>query len=332
MKFSSLWLCLTLLCWSLPALAGQAIVHVVRPGETLASIAESYYGDPRRESVIVAENGLKSEGGSAIVVGLRLTIPTVSYHRVQEDETWAQLAKQFYGDARSAFVLIEANGGSPEQPDLGAELVIPYPLRHVVGQHGTLPKITKLYFKKGSGLSTLRRFNQLKSPRLSRGQIVLVPLENLSLSEEGKKLARQHATDEASDGHIREKQAAINDQLPILREHVRRGRFADAAALANRLIGAGDLTGNQIVTIQRELGTALIAMGREDLALVAFKATLAQQPDLELDSARSSPKVLKVFNRARAETQATKGTPARKVKIRRPRKGKLRLKKKKKKS
>ena len=48
---------------------GSFFVHVVRPGETLASIAQRYYGDPRRESVLVAENGLTTQGGAAIVVG-----------------------------------------------------------------------------------------------------------------------------------------------------------------------------------------------------------------------------------------------------------------------
>ena len=93
---------------ALPARADVAIVHIVRTGETLASIAELYYGDPRRETALVAENGLSAEGGSAIEVGLRLVIPTVSYHLVAEGETWAELATRFYGDPRRAFVLIDA--------------------------------------------------------------------------------------------------------------------------------------------------------------------------------------------------------------------------------
>src|SRR5688500_6260615 len=93
------------------AAADAGFVHVVRPGETLASIAQTYYGDPRRESVLVAENGLTAQGGAAIVVGLRLVVPWVEYHRVVEGETWIQLAQRFYGDGRRAFILIEANGG-----------------------------------------------------------------------------------------------------------------------------------------------------------------------------------------------------------------------------
>jgi phosphohistidine swiveling domain-containing protein len=69
--------CASLLFGTGTALADETLVHIVRPGETLASIAEMYYGNARRESVLVAENGLTSEGGSSIVVGLRLSVPTV---------------------------------------------------------------------------------------------------------------------------------------------------------------------------------------------------------------------------------------------------------------
>jgi hypothetical protein len=98
---------------------------------------------------------------------------------------------------------------------------------------------------------------------------------------------------------VRKKQAEIDEQLPVLREHVRAGNYADAVAMANRLIGGGDLSGSQIVTIHRELGTALCALGQDQLAHQAFSTLLEQQPDAELDSIRTSPKVLRVFDEAR---------------------------------
>lgn len=286
------------------ASADWNIVHVVRPGETLASIAQHYYGQARRESVLVSENGLNSQGGSPIVVGLRLDIPAVAFHRVQEGETWSVLAKLYYGEASRAYAIIEANAGAPgDHPDPGAELLIPYPVRHVVGQTDTLRSIAKLYYDDEDATASIRRFNTIKRNRILRGQILLVPINDLKLTDKGKAAAQaqQHAA--LNGGDIRDKQAAIAAELPVLREHVRRGRFADAVAMANRLLGQGDLTGNQMVTIHRELGTAYVALGSDSMAVASFLQALAQQPDLELDTARTSPKVLTQFQNARQQFQ-----------------------------
>jgi len=285
--------------------AGVAIVHVVRPGDTLASIADQYYGDPRRENVLVADNGLTDVGGSAIVVGLRLNIPSVSFHLVKEGETWSGLAMKFYGDTRRAFVLWEANGGSPgNQPDSGAELLIPYPLRHVTGQNDTLRLIAKIYYNgRTEDIVKIRRFNGLRRSRLQRGQIVLIPVADLLLSEQGRRIAEQQFPKINLGGDVRDKQKQIDAELVVLRENVRQGRFADAIAIGNRLLGGGDLTGNQIVTIQREIGVSYIAISREDLAVEAFKVCLERQSDMELDSAKTSPKVLRIFEQAKRESR-----------------------------
>lgn len=287
---------------------GSAYVHVVRPGETLASIAQRYYGDPRRESVLVAENGLTTQGGAAIVVGLRLAIPWVSYHRVQAGETWAQIATQHYGDPRRVSALIDANPQvSSTQPDEGAELLIPYPLRHVARQNDTMRRVAQLYYGDSGEAQRLMRFNSMRRRRLSRGQIVLVPLADLVLSEEGRQVIEEATGEAVEGGEIRALQTRINEELPTLRTHVQRGRYTEAVALGNRLLGAGELTGNQIVTIQRELGEAYVALDRRDLAVEAFVAALRRQPDLELDSRRTSPTVLRAFREAHealAEPQA----------------------------
>lgn len=293
------WLALAAL-----ASADWNIVHVVRPTETLASIAQHYYGQARRESVLVSENGLTSQGGSPIVVGLRLDIPAVAFHRVQEGETWSVLAKLYYGEATRAYAIIEANAGAPgDHPDVGAELLIPYPVRHVVGQSDTLRSIAKLYYNDEKEIAPIRRFNGIKRNVLKRGQILLIPLADLGLTDAGKAAASAQERAALNGGEIRSKQARISDELPVLREHVRGGRFAHAVAMGNRLLGQGDLTGNQMVTIQRELGTAYVALGSTGLAVAAFVQALTRQPDMELDTARTSPKVLVQFEKARQQFQ-----------------------------
>ena len=285
--------------------ADRNFTHVVRAGETLASIAQRYYGDPRRENVLVAENGLTTQGGAAIVVGMRLTVPWVSYHRVTAGETWARIAEQYYGDSRRAFVLVEANqDSSGEQPDEGAELVVPYPLRHVAAQGDNMPRLAKVYYGDSDEGRKLRRFNNIRGNRLDRGRIVLVPLGDLRLSDEGRRLVEEETGRAPPAGATRALQQRIDAKLPNLSEHVRHGRYAEAVALGNRLLGTGALTGNQIVTIQRVLGTAYVALGRADLAQSAFRAALDRQPDMVLDTLRTSPTVMAAFESAKAAREA----------------------------
>jgi LysM repeat protein len=280
---------------------GRTFVHVVRPGETLASIAQRYYGDTRKESVLVAENGLTTQGGAAIVVGMRLAIPRVTYHRVRPGETWNELATKYYGDPRRAFLLMEANGGTAgEPPDVGAELVVPYPVRHVAAQGDTMARVATTYYGDGDQSRRLRRFNNVRGNRLARGNVVLVPLSDLKLSEEGRKSIEAEAGAAPPEGEVRALQQRIDEQLPLLQEYLRAGSFTEVVAFGNQLLGGGRLTGNQIVTVQRHLAVAFVAHGRDDLAVHAFRQALELQPDLELDAMRTSPTVMQAFRTARA--------------------------------
>ena len=53
------------------------------------------------------------------------------------------------------------------------------------------------------------------------------------------------------------------------------------------------------MTIQKELGVAYVALERSDLAEASFRAALALQPNLELETGRTAPRVLEAFNRAK---------------------------------
>jgi LysM repeat protein len=304
---------LALLVWLCTAAASQAqdiiYLHVVRPGETLASIAQTYYGDPKRETVLVTENGLTDQGGAGIVEGLRLIIPTVRYHRVQTGDTWRDIAKRYYGDESRAAILLRANDAKPgSSPDEGAQLLIPYPVRHIVRQGESIVNIAELYYGSRDEVRTLRAFNNAKG-RLTRGHMLLVPLLDLVLSPEGRRRVEEATGARTEGGEARALQAEVDKQLPALRELLSRGRYAEALALGNRLLGTGQLTGNQEISIQRELATAYVALDRPDLAAQAFERALEKQPDLELDSVRTSPRVLSALDQAK-RARSSKPAPA----------------------
>src|SRR5262249_31624114 len=128
---------------------------------------------------------------------------------------------------------------------------------------------------------SLRRFNGLRTTRLARGQVILVPIDDLLLSEEGLRIvAEATGVDTSTSGDVRSLQERIAEQLPALQAAIAEGRYTEAVALGNRLLGSGELTGNQIVTIQRALAVAYVALGRSDLAVEAFLEALQRQPDL----------------------------------------------------
>lgn len=280
-------------------LAQQLPVHFVQPGETLASIAQRYYGDPRREVVLAQENALGANEAT-LVPGTPLVVPTVFFYRVATGETWKAIAQRLYGAENRAFVLVQANGGKLRQdPEEGAELLIPYPVRHFVAGSESVADVAKRYLPDDKDAARLiRRFNGLKGMRLERGQLVLVPARGLSLSAEGDALL-QAAIARTGQGEARSVQAEATAKVPILIDHVTKGAYAEAVALGNQLLGRGQLTTAQEVTIQRELAAAYVALDRRDLAVAAFKAALKRQPNLELDTVTTSPKVLDALQEAK---------------------------------
>ena len=56
---------------------------------------------------------------------------------------------------------------------------------------------------------------------------------------------------------------------------------------------------------------AIYSLSREDLAVQAFAQALQKQPDLELDSVRTSPRVLKALETAKKAHKSAPGKSAR---------------------
>ena len=287
---------------SLSASDGKAqavYTHAVQEGDTFASIAQRYYGDPTREAVLREANRMKGADETGLLPGSWLFVPVVTFYRVGQDQTWKSIAARFYGIEARAALLIEANKGNRRvQPDEGAELLVPYPLRHVVAPGETLAKIAELYLPDTpSSLKRLRQFNP--GARIERGRVVLVPLSDLRLAGEGRAEASEAFSRAAGGGGAKEAQDEVEASLPELIRQVQEAHFAEAVAMGNRLLGAESLTSTQAVTIQKELGVAYVALERADLAEASFRAALALQPNLELDTVRTSPRVLDAFNRAK---------------------------------
>lgn len=273
-----------------------AFPHIVKKGETLAQIAERTYGKVEMEQILVAANGLDAGGGIPIVPGLRLEVPALGHHRVSAGETWAGLAAELLGDPNRADVLATSNNSMPWLPPAdGQELVVPYNLRVIAGQYDSLLTIAYRYLGHRDKAWTLDRYNHLKSEPIHRGDVVLVPLTELPLTDAGKAEAASAGALVRAEGggKAREAQRRAAAELPLLASDVRGGRYVDAIARGSRMLGYGDLTRPEVAAIQQRLTEAYVALDAGGLAETACAAWREADPTAELDPVELSPKILR---------------------------------------
>lgn len=283
----------------LAASEAPAFVHVVQPGETLAQIATRVYGDPKLEVVLAGANGLDIQG-SAPVAGMRLDVPAPGYYRVHVGDTWGALALIYLGDAKRADVLARVNHGVSWIPPVdGQEIQIPYVLTFIASDTDRVDQIAARYMHDANRAWELDAYNGRKGvgtappPALHRGDVVLVPLLDLTLTEAGKAEAArgsERAHDEAGGAEL-EAQRRAEAELPLLLADVRGGRYVEAVARGNRVLGSGALAKTQLAVLHRALLEAYVALDASGAAAGACAAWRALVPNAKLDAAMVSPKI-----------------------------------------
>jgi LysM repeat protein len=272
-----------------------AFQHIVKPGETLAQIAERVYGDAKLEMVLVGANALDVQGGTVISPGMRLEVPAPGHHTVIQGETWAELALYWLGTSDMARneLLAHANKGVPWVPPVeGQEIEIPAVVTYIAGDGETVNSIAQRFWANGARGWELNTYNRREDVLVRRGEAVLVPMPGLRLTEAGRAEARAAAErDGASGGMALEQQRKADAELPQLLADVRYGRYAEAVARGNRLLGGGALTHPQLAVVHRALLEAYVAIDAHAPAAAACAAWRSNEPNGVLDPVRVSPKI-----------------------------------------
>lgn len=285
----------------------RSFPYVVKKGETLADIATRFYGRVELERVLVPANALDVQNGAAIVPGVRLEIPAVHHHVVAKGDTWESLADRYLGGRRRAEALAVANDTWPWlPPDVGREVRIPFNLRYVVKRGDSTPSIAYRFLEKRDDAYLLDRYNDLGGEAVEPGDVILVPLADLELTDEGKRAAREglEYTMTEGGGDDRDAQDAATVAIPELERLVHGGDYVEAIAKGSALLGSGRLTVVEIARIQRQLVEAYVALGEDALAESACRKYREADPESELDPVLLSPKIL------RACTEALIATPS----------------------
>lgn len=275
----------------------DAFSYVVQKGDTLAGIAERMYGRIHYERILVHANSLDACGGTPIVPGMTLEIPAVTHHRVVAGETWQGLSKDLLGDPTRAEVFADANDAkSWVPPEDGADVVVPYNLRYIVDDRQTVPQVAAKFFADKDRAWTLDKYNNVQGRILLRGDVLLVPLTDLPLTDEGKAAARaaEGAARSETGGIAREAQKKAASEMPALLAEVRGGRYLEAVVRANRLMSSGELTRVQVAELNRVLTEGYVALEATGLAASACQKWRAAEPSATLDPIATSPKILAV--------------------------------------
>jgi LysM repeat protein len=280
---------------ALAARTTRAFTHIVKPGETLALIAERVYGDAKRETVLVGANALDVQGGTIISAGMRLEIPAPGHHTVAQGETWAELALSWLGtnDMARTDLLARDNKGVPWVPPVeGQEIEIPAVVTYIAGENETVNTIAARFWGDPNRGWELNAYNKRQGVAVSRGEVVLVAMPGLRLTEAGRAAARAAAErDGASGGMALELQRKADAELPLLLSDVRYGRYAEAVARGNRLLGGAALTHPQLAVLHRVLLEAYVALDARAAAAAACAAWRSNDPAAALDPVRTSPKI-----------------------------------------
>ena len=280
-----------------------AFTHTVMPGDTLASIAEKYYGKIQFEHLLVAANLLDVEGGSSITRGMRLEVPAVGHRTIVRGDTWEALAAELLGGSTRSDVLSLANASKPWLlPEEGAEIIVPYNLRVIVRPQETLVGIALKFLGDLNKAWVLDRYNKLDGRGLDPGTVLLVPLHDLPLTEAGKKAAMRDAGAVCSEaaGGLLKTQRRIAQEIPLLIADVRAGRYVDAVARGSRFISTGALAESQLAIVHRQLLEAYVALDATGLAQAACEEWKKRDPHARLDPNELSPKILRACGAAKA--------------------------------
>lgn len=292
------WAALVILTLSPPS---SAFTHIVQPGDTLASISEAFYGKIQRENLLVVANALEAQGGTRIAPGMRLEVPAVTYTRIAAGDTWKSLALRLLGGEHRAHALASANGSKAWlPPEAEAEIVVPYNLRFVATGDETVVGLAYRFLGDRKLAWMLDQYNQREGRRFERGDVLLIPVVDIELTEAGKAAAKHS---EAlirlqAEGETRALQLRVQKELASVADDVRNGRYVAAVARANRFLGEGALTAKQRSQTYRELLEAYVALGAEGLAREACALWRAGPEPAPLDPNRYSPKIIAVCESA----------------------------------
>jgi hypothetical protein len=301
------------LCLAFAPRATRAFPHIVQAGETLASMSERFYGKVQNERLLVAANGLDQGVGVRIAPGMRLEIPALLTVRVSPRETWKELSLRYLGAESRAFAVANLNGSQPWLfPEVGSEILIPYNLRVVAKEDDTIVGLAYRYLGDRKAAWMLDQYNQREGRQLVRGEVLLLPLVDVKLTQAGKDAAKAAAemTYLETRTSERDQQLKVQQELPALARLLRQGQYAEALRSGTELLTISSVSPRQSAVIYRALWEAYVALGVSGRATEACAHWMELDAKAKLDPVQHSPKLIAACPQRRGSKPALAPMPS----------------------
>ncbi len=289
--------CVFAIVVNMHASSAHAFSYVMQPGETLANVAARMYGSALRENVLVDANHLDEKGGIKVVPGMRIEVPAPEVRRVSDGDTWARISERWLGNGKRAEWLAKANGALAWVPPSKGQSYEVFPVIAYVATESTL--LTDVWIRHRSDPKwawELNSFNEREGGEVKPREVILIPLADLQLTEEGRAASQRASNCDIIDRAALGSQRVAREELPALTVELSQGNYVSALVLAARLLGVGELTKLQKATVARGMLESYAALGETRLAIAACSTWRENADAVTLDPDMISPKILEACN------------------------------------
>lgn len=278
-------------------------VHAVHRGDSLGSIARSYYGSTRYVTLLRVYNNLSFTMNETLPQGLWVVLPSAWVHTAAPSDSWNSLALLYYRDAGRAFVLQEANPQVARAgPTPGDRVLIPLPQPLEIDEKRvSIADIAESYLDDRSQRSALLQFNGLRRSVLKRGATLLVPRTDAVLRRSQDRRLEQGVLSEYRRRRRQLQRQSLRARLQELSSATKSGLFLRVVALGHELLGSELLSPAEQASVLLELGHAYLAFDRTAESLRMVRRAFRAQATARIASHLDSPKFRQLADTARQE-------------------------------
>jgi len=267
----------------------KPLIHRLKKRETLAILAQQYYGDYQKYIYLETRNRVIDP--KRIRPGRDIAIPLITYHQIEIGDSLSKLARKYLNDARKAKFIAQFNAINVSSPlQVGDRIKIPFELQHRVKPGQTLAFISKLYYGNTVSYQLLMSYNSITDVQsLKVGDVVKVPITT-------SKTVRRGWIRRTLDAFRRTAKEKYPRGLEEGIELYNKEEYPGSIAKFESCLGVRGLRVGDLVQIRKYLAFAHARMGEKEVAAEHFLALLELQPDFRLDQAEATPETLDVFN------------------------------------